>query len=184
MLNINHNNETPVEDESVRLRYIDAIELFSPPKKLLKDIQKTKSRELAELRKEQYKLQEECERGAIPRENEIVYLIYDGVYFQPRIDKLEAEIKLLSMNTQKLSTGKVDVQRAKSVPLDTLISFNQRGYAKCLWHEEKNPSLYWYKETNTFHSFCCGRHGDSIELAKKLYTCDFLEAVKRLNGGV
>jgi hypothetical protein len=45
----------------------------------------------------------------------------------------------------------------------------------CCFHNEKTPSLYLYEDTNAFHCFGCGAHGDSIDLEMKLTGRTFKE---------
>ena len=45
----------------------------------------------------------------------------------------------------------------------------------CCFHSEKTPSLYLYEDTDQFHCFGCGVHGDSIDLEMKLTGRTFKE---------
>ena len=55
---------------------------------------------------------------------------------------------------------------------------HNRDWALCPFHNEKTPSFCISKDNNKFHCFGCGEHGDLIDLIKKLYGMEFLEAVK------
>lgn len=92
---------------------------------------------------------------------------------------------LMASNKQVgVSSGGVDAQqvaRAKSYDIGSLISFNRSGFANCIWHNEKSPSMKYYKRDNSVHCFGCGKSGDSIEVAMTLWSCDFKEAVRRLS---
>jgi hypothetical protein len=35
-----------------------------------------------------------------------------------------------------------EIRRAKKFPVEQLIQFNNRGFALCLWHTEKTPSMH------------------------------------------
>lgn len=72
-----------------------------------------------------------------------------------------------------------NIQFAKDIPIDTLIDFNN-GFANCIWHEEKTPSMKLYNN-NQVHCFGCGVHGDSIDVTMNLHGIDFILAVKLLN---
>ncbi|WP_266367536.1 CHC2 zinc finger domain-containing protein [Tellurirhabdus rosea] len=56
------------------------------------------------------------------------------------------------------------------------LGFTIRQFRKicCPFHEEKTPSLVLYPQTNTYHCFGCGRHGDVIHfyagISKQEYT--------------
>tara|TARA_R110000868_G_scaffold175724_1_gene412899 strand:- start:64 stop:567 length:504 start_codon:yes stop_codon:yes gene_type:complete len=83
----------------------------------------------------------------------------------------------------KTSLFGVDAQqvaRAKAVPIETLLSFNRSGFANCIWHNEKSPSMKYYKRDNSVHCFGCGKSGDAIDVAMVQWSCDFKEAVRRL----
>lgn len=72
--------------------------------------------------------------------------------------------------------------RAKEYPIENIISFGQRGKAKCLWHSEKTASLAWNKKNNTAHCFgACARTFDSIDAYMKVWDVDFKEAIKKLS---
>jgi len=57
----------------------------------------------------------------------------------------------------------------------------KRFVSLCPFHNEKTPSFMVYPETNSFHCFGCGEHGDQINLVMKLHGIDFISAVKLLN---
>ena len=73
----------------------------------------------------------------------------------------------------------LNVEKAKQFPITSLLTFNRR-LAKCIFHNEKNASLYYYPETNTCYCFSCNTSADSIDIYKKLNNCSFVEAVKAL----
>jgi hypothetical protein len=80
-------------------------------------------------------------------------------------------------------TGKItnqDIKRAKEYPVENLIEFNIGGFAHCIKHEEKTPSMFFYKKNNVAHCFGCNETFDSIEIVKIQKGCGFIEAVKFL----
>jgi DNA primase catalytic core len=50
----------------------------------------------------------------------------------------------------------------------------------CPFHDDHNPSLQLYRDSNKFHCFVCGAHGDVYDLIKKCKNCDFREALEWL----
>ena len=76
--------------------------------------------------------------------------------------------------------GAKEIERAKAVPINELLEFNRSGFAKCLWHSEKTPSLKWYRKENRVHCFSCNKGWDSVDVVMKQEGCDFVSAVKRL----
>jgi DNA primase catalytic core len=85
-------------------------------------------------------------------------------------------------NTQILELAKKAniIEIAEKLGLN--ISSRQDGSAKilCPFHDDHNPSLQLYKDSNKFHCFVCGAHGDIYDLIKKYKNCDFREALKWL----
>lgn len=73
------------------------------------------------------------------------------------------------------------VLRAKAYPIDELLQFNHSGSARCLFHNETEASLHYYKDQNKTWCFGgCGRGYDAIDIYQKLHNVSFMEAVKAL----
>lgn len=76
--------------------------------------------------------------------------------------------------------GTESLAKAKSYPIENLLEFNSGGFAKCLWHEERSPSLKWYPKRNKAHCFAgCGDF-DSIDAYQKIHNVNLNEAIKKL----
>jgi DNA primase len=54
---------------------------------------------------------------------------------------------------------------------------NKNGMLKCPFHEDKDPSLKVYTNTNTFNCFGCGKAGDQIEFIQLKENCSKHEAI-------
>ena len=52
--------------------------------------------------------------------------------------------------------------------------------ALCPFHPEDTPSFYVFAETNTYHCFGCGAHGDAINFVKEYEKVSYVQAVKKL----
>ncbi len=81
--------------------------------------------------------------------------------------------------------GYFEVQQARQVPLERLYEGKLRRIGRrltglCPLHEEKTPSFVIYEDTNTYHCFGCGAHGDSINFIEKTKELSFTEAMKYL----
>lgn len=61
------------------------------------------------------------------------------------------------------------------------IEVNRAGFACCVVHEEKTPSMKIYEGEGGFHCFGCGATGDVITFVQKLFDVAFLEALTKLN---
>lgn len=116
---------------------------------------------------------------------------YDGLLSVMNEEKNTAMLESISMkiklfkNKKKSSNKKSqitnkDISDAKQYPIDRLISFNHQRFAKCIWHNDSHPSMYYYSKTNTIYCFSCNHRGDSIEVIKQIHSLDFIEAVKFL----
>lgn len=78
------------------------------------------------------------------------------------------------------------VLRAKQVPITSMIKFSYDGFASCISHKEKTPSMKYNKPgtkyPNTVKCFSCGFMGDPIDVYMALHSnVEFGEAVKKLN---
>jgi DNA primase len=73
--------------------------------------------------------------------------------------------------------------QAKSYPIPNLLKFNRStGKALCPFHNEKTPSLHYYKATNTTYCFGgCGKAYDAIAIYQKLHNTDFRTTIEDLN---
>jgi len=70
------------------------------------------------------------------------------------------------------------IQQAKNYPIDQIIRV-ERGMAKCINHEEKNPSMNC--KNNFVYCHSCGYHADAIGVYMKVKGCGFIEAVNTLS---
>lgn len=115
---------------------------------------------------------------------EISRIIKDGKninYILQFIESKYQQYKTLLNRKEKTYETNDKIKNAKNIPINTLIKFNKQGYAKCLWHSEKSPSLYYYANTNHAKCFGCDKYADSIDVIMKLNNLSFLEAVDYLN---
>lgn len=80
-----------------------------------------------------------------------------------------------------------NIDSAKAYPIETLYEGSLRQVGNrllglCPFHTERTPSFNIYPDTNTFHCFGCGAHGDSITFFMNQQNCDFKEALTILGG--
>lgn len=73
-----------------------------------------------------------------------------------------------------------EVDRARGYPIPKLLAITADGKAKCLWHNERTPSMHYYPETNHVYCFGCGKHGDAIDVYRALNGGTFRNALKAL----
>lgn len=85
--------------------------------------------------------------------------------------------------------SQVDVDFARNVDIEGLEDwekpkrFGGRFQACCPFHVEQSGSFFIFKD-NRFKCFGCGAHGDAIEFVMRKYSIEFIDAVKRLKGGI
>lgn len=67
-----------------------------------------------------------------------------------------------------------DIAEMNNIPI------TRSGYALCICHDEKTPSMKFFPD-GRWHCFGCGKGGDSIAFAAELYGLAPLAAVERIN---
>lgn len=73
------------------------------------------------------------------------------------------------------------IETAKQFSIVNLLGEPTMNKYLCIFHEDKNPSMHYYPETNTVFCFSCGESADSIKIYQHLNNCNFIEAVRQLN---
>lgn len=74
----------------------------------------------------------------------------------------------------------ISLQRAKEYPIENLIKI-QRNKAQCLWHDDRDPSMHYYRKDNRVYCFVCNQGWDALDVVQKLHDCDLKEAVAIIN---
>ncbi len=92
---------------------------------------------------------------------------------------LKEHIKPTYVAQPRSNKGDGEIQRAKSYPIDQLIDF-KKNKACCPFHNEKTPSLHYYRENNSVYCFGCAKYGDAIDVYRQLHNCSFKQAIKAL----
>ena len=131
----------------------------------------------------------ELEKDIIKRTNTqswIMGVVEDEIdELREEIEKLEKDrkylVSLIKPNDNYKNIINADIiSKAKQVPISDYIDIGKNGKAKCLFHDDKNPSMHIYKDTNTFFCFTCSAAGTVIDIVMKLWGLDFVGAVRRL----
>jgi hypothetical protein len=73
---------------------------------------------------------------------------------------------------------RMDIERARNIPLGTLLGKGKRGAFLCPFHTEKTPSLF--VKNNRYKCFGCGKGGDTIGFVMELRKLNFINAVRLL----
>ena len=90
------------------------------------------------------------------------------------------EVKQVRVNNSKL-----DIEKAKSVPIEHIIDIPLKRQGKllvshCPFHEDHHPSFVVYPDTNRYYCFGCGQSGSVIDYVMQRYNLTFKEAVSWL----
>ena len=112
-------------------------------------------------------------------------------FYAPDLIKYERRIFKLKTYLRPKDTMVINferrVEKAREYPIVQLaegfMNLRRKGSlysSSCPFHNEKTPSFFVYPESNSYHCFGCGAHGDVISLAEQLYNNQFKEAVMRL----
>jgi len=83
----------------------------------------------------------------------------------------------------KKEKRKIDetVHSVKDISIERFIEFNPAGFARCILHDERTPSMIYNRDGNWVHCFGCGKSGDVITVIRKLHKLSFTEALDFLN---
>jgi hypothetical protein len=111
----------------------------------------------------------------------VIYVDFYINQFKPELEKIEMVLRLIgNKNVQK---QKLSLEKAKLVPIDTYIKFRPDGFACCIFpdHNEKTPSMKYFKKKNRVHCFGCGKGGDVVDVLQAIKGCSFEEALKELS---
>ena len=103
-------------------------------------------------------------------------LIREAEKISKQIDRYARAIRAIKNNEEGITDDMIE--RARQYPIGQIIPVDRRGFATCLWHEEKTPSMYC--KGNYVHCFGCNRSGDSIDVYRRVHGAGFVESVKML----
>lgn len=96
------------------------------------------------------------------------------------IVKLQGEIIALLYSGKGRSDMTENIRKAKEYPLPELIELNKYNMARCPFHEDRNPSMRYYPESNIAYCFSCHRSWDTIAFVMERDGMTFREAVRKL----
>lgn len=152
--------------------------------------------EWAFLRRRKYLCQEQNALKGFLERMEILFkesnLQTEKEYIIQCCEKIRDEIRILEKKKKhlkmdnKLSNNEIQlnenmIQTAKAINILSLISEIKKNRTYCPSHDDNNPSLYIYVNTNTAYCFSCGKSFDTIQYIMDSKKMNFVSAVKYLN---
>ncbi len=97
------------------------------------------------------------------------------------IERIQRIRRIYKRMKAQPESEKLDIEKAKAVPIETLYPNVRRGgNISCFRHEDKHPSAKLNKN-NTIKCFQCGFFGDSVAVFMALNNVGFKDAVKTLS---
>ena len=84
-------------------------------------------------------------------------------FTQSQLDRIKRELKIK------------DLAEEQGLKLDRK---NGQFVTRCLWHDDKTPSLFIHPTKNLFNCFGCDAGGDSIQWLMKSFKMDFARAIE------
>jgi len=100
-------------------------------------------------------------------------------WLQKQLKRLRRLSRVGSTKDNKGTVTYNDIYNAKATPIENFLDFNNQGFARCVFHEERTGSLKLYRDTNRFKCFGgCGKSGDVIDIVMQLNKVDFINAIK------
>jgi len=108
------------------------------------------------------------------------------IKYQKHLDWLRQIYRNIKYGVPKIKTQEIPKEnidkltRAKMCPIDSILCFNNAGFTCCPFHNEKSPSMKWYREKNTVHCFGCGKSADVIDVYMQINNTSFNDTLDKL----
>ena len=120
--------------------------------------------------------------------DKVLVKILKSLENQRQLKQIQKEIRKVMREYEYLFSPEIKegitdemIQRAKEYPISDILGETTNGKYQCIDHDDHNPSMHYYKQTNSVYCFSCGYSADSIAVYQKVYNVDFKTAVKKLN---
>jgi len=111
-------------------------------------------------------------RGKYNSDRPLQFLIQ---IWMTKFGEVKRQIKYFQPQRKQLNQG--DLLKAKAVPIPKFIEFNKDNTARCIFHSEKTPSMYYYEKQNKVYCFGCSKGGDVIDVVQKMNSVGLKEAI-------
>ena len=97
-----------------------------------------------------------------------------------KLKQLEIEKSLMFLPPNKNRINDADITRALAFPITDIVGKGKNKMVKCINHQpDKHPSMSI--KNNFAYCFTCGYFGSAIDVAMKVWSVGFIEAVRRMS---
>jgi len=117
--------------------------------------------------------------GTTTEEREFQFLLANVGKYKEKLRRTENEIRFLKNKQEHGGITKEQIEKAKQYPIEDLIKVNNKGFALCINHSDRIPSMFC--KNGFAYCFVCNFNADAIDIYRKVYNKSFVEAVKFLS---
>lgn len=172
------------EREMFKFQENNVLKEFPQAKAAVKNLIKECNQGLEELRELAWKIETECNASDTSDHIKSQRLFNEVEIPQARLEGKKARLeRILKWAEYVPPQTSIDLERIRQIPIGDFIKFNRMGFAPCIWHNEKTPSMKWDKKKNRVHCFGCGQDEDVIGVYQQMNNCTFRDAIHRLSPG-
>ena len=98
-----------------------------------------------------------------------------------KLEDLQRQRRWELAQKQGHTSPQADLKEIKLIPITKILPITPLKPIKCLWHNEKTPSLRLHPKKNMVHCFGCGFSGSVIDVYMKINNCKVGQAIKDLS---
>jgi len=102
---------------------------------------------------------------------------------EPERMRAEARLSVLEsmLRWKENAAGEASLQKARTYPISDLIQFDRKGWTRCIFHDEKTPSMRYDRKKNRVWCFSCNKGWDAIDVFMRMGGGGFNDAIKSLS---
>jgi len=162
----------------------DIATTFPDQKATVKRVIKEKKQELGKLLALERFIKEKCSKD-LRHYNKCLVQSFNTYGIYGKKAQLEQSItfnkKILKVMEIKergdTNSSWLDATALKDRPISDFLDFNRAGFACCIWHNEKTPSMKYYPKEGRVWCFGCQKGGDVIDVVMEINKLSFKEAL-------
>lgn len=166
-------------DHRQDLSFPELFQVYAPKKSVITAALKAQKQERARI----FKLRDETRSNLaakVPfKDLEMALALVGAATWWRRLEQIE---DLIQMNEGllRIQTHKSRAAEVIAIPITDFMAFNRMGFGKCPFHNDKAPSMRYYKRDNRAHCFAgCGQK-NVIQVYAQIKGFDTKQAFKEL----